>query len=90
MTQFHALIDAVPGRQKEVEAGLSGLAGVRATPCREGNHDFLVAFDAASFDVVDDFLQTHVRRLPGVLGVEVVTRWEEYSPAVREARARLG
>lgn len=91
MPIYHALVDAVPGREKEVEAALRSdarLAGV--VECREKSHDFLVRFEARAFGVVDDFLQTHVRRLPGVKGVEVILDWDDFGQAVRDARARLG
>lgn len=91
MPTFHALVDAVPGREAEVGAALRLLPRVRdAVPCKEGSFDFLIRFDAASFDVVDDFLQTNVRRLPGVKGVEVIVRWEDHGPTVAAARERLG
>lgn len=91
MPTFHALVDAMTGREAEVEAALRRepriLGAVRV---KEGNHDFLVKFDAASFDVVDDFLQTSVRRIPGVIGVEIIVDWANHSQAARDARAKLG
>lgn len=91
MQTFYALVDARPGHESEVASALrkvSGIAGVAA--CKEKSHDFLVKFAAPSFQVVDDFLQTHVRRLPNVKGVEVVVDWDDHGAAVLEARERLG
>ena len=90
MQTFFALVDAVPGREREVEEALRhvpAITGVAA--CKAGNHDFLVRFQAASASVVDDVLQTHVRRLPGVKGVEPVTDFADQPAVVREARARI-
>lgn len=89
MSEFFALVDAVPGREAEVGAALARVPGLRATPCKAGNHDHVVRFEAAAFGQVDDFLQTHVRRLPGVKGVEVVTDPQDHPAAVRDAIARL-
>ncbi len=90
MPVFFALVDAVTGREHEVGVALGGVSGLSGfVPCRERNHDFLVKFDASSFDVVDDFLQTHVRQLPGVKGVEIILDWDDYSSNTREAHAKL-
>lgn len=91
MPFFYALVDAVPGREPDVERQLRAqprLSGV--APCREKSYDFLVKFEAPGFDRVDDLLQTHVRRLDGVKGVEVVVDWDDHGSAAREARDRLG
>lgn len=90
MPTFFALVDAVTGHEKAVGGSLARvprLTGV--VPCKAGDHDFLVRFDADAFGVVDDFLQTHVRQLPGVKGVEIILDWADHPPIVREARDRL-
>lgn len=90
MPAFFALVDALTGQEAAVGAALRALPGLTGvTPCKEGNYDFLVRFDAESFSRVDDFLQTNVRRIPHVKGVEIVTRPEEYSSAVRDAMTRM-
>lgn len=91
MPTFYALVDALTGRESDVEKGLRADARVLSlVRVKERNHDFLIKFDAAGFTVVDDFLQTHVRRISGVAGVEIVVDWENHSPLVREAKAKLG
>jgi 7-cyano-7-deazaguanine synthase len=88
--EYFALVDALAGKEREVGDSLRGVAGLKGVePCREGNYDYLVRFDAASFDVVDDFLQTHIRHIPHVKGIEVILDWADHGPAVREARERL-
>lgn len=90
MPVFYALVDAVPGQEEKVGDALraSGhLSGVAA--CKERSHDFLVRFEAGAFDRVDDVLQTYVRTIPGVQGVEIVTDWDGYGDAVQEARAKM-
>lgn len=90
MPAFYALVDAVPGQEAAVRAGLGQLERLNGVvPCREKSHDFLVRFDAEGFDVVDDFLQSHVRPLRGVKAVEIVTDFDDHGAAVREARDRL-
>lgn len=87
---FFALVDAVTGREPEVGEALRHVNQVTGVaPCKVGNHDFLVRFDAPSAAQTDDVLQTHVRRLPGVKGVEVIVDWAEYPQAVRDARDRI-
>jgi DNA-binding Lrp family transcriptional regulator len=91
MPVFHALVDATPGREPEVERALAENARILAfTRCKEGDHDFLVKFEAADFGRVDDVLQTYVRHIAGVKGVEIIVRWDAHGDAVREARERLG
>lgn len=90
MPMFFALVDAVPGQEPRVEAALRAerrLAGV--VPCKERSADFLVRFEVASFGVADDFLQTHLRAIPGVKAIEIVTDWDAYSSVVLDARRRL-
>lgn len=90
METFYALVDAIPGREPAVEAGLARLEPLRGfVRCREKSHDFLIRFAAPGFDGVDEFLQTYVHRIEGVKGVEVVSDWDDYGSAVREARAKL-
>lgn len=90
MAEFHALVDAVPGGEPEVEAALRAQPRLRGVaPCKEKSHDFLIRFESDTFDTVDDFLQTYVRTIRGVSGVEVVTDWDDHGAAVREARAKL-
>ena len=89
MPAFYALVDAMPGREHEVGMAL-GMQGIRHVPCKERSHDFLVTFDAPGFDKVDDFLQTHVRTIAGVKGVEIIVDWDDHGSAARDARARLG
>lgn len=91
MAPFYALVDALPGRESEVETALKQEPRVLAVArCKERSHDFLVRFDAASFDRVDDFLQTYVRSIRGVAGVEVITDWSDHGSVVAAARASLG
>lgn len=90
MPEFFALVDAVPGREAEVERALRAqprLAAVVAV--KERSNDFLVRFEAPAFSQVDDLLQTHVRPLPGVKGVEIVTDWAALGPAAVAARDAL-
>lgn len=90
MPEFFALVDALPGREADVEAALRSekrLLGV--VRCKEKSADFLIRFDAPAFEKVDDLLQTHVRAVKGVAGVEIVTDWDDYSATVRQARAAL-
>lgn len=90
MAQFYALVDALPGKEADVEVALRQEPRVVAVVrCKERSHDFLVRFEAASFTVVDDFLQTYVRSIRGVAGVEIVTDWSDHGDAVRGARATL-
>lgn len=90
MPEYFALVDAMPGQEAAVGDALRTLEGIQAmTPCREANADFLIRFEAEKFDLVDDFLQTHVRRLAGVNGIEIIERWDEYGSTVHAARDRL-
>lgn len=90
MPWFFALVDARPGQEESVEKALASEARIAgATRCKEVSYDFLVKFEAVAFDTVDDFLQTHVRTIPGVVGVEIVQDFDDYGAAVREARDRL-
>lgn len=91
MPTFHALVDAVTGREADVEAGLRAEPRVLGiVRVKERNHDFLIKLDAPSFTLVDDLLQTHVRRIAGVAGVEIIVDWADHSDALREARGKLG
>ena len=89
MPTFYALVDAVPGREHDVGMAL-GVAGVAHVPCKEKSHDFLIRFEAPAFYKVDEFLQTHVRRIPGVKGVEIIVDWDDHTSVARDARAKLG
>lgn len=88
MPTFYALVDATPGREQDLASTLASerIAFVR---CKERSYDFLIKFEAPAFDKVDDYLQTHVRRLPGVKGVEIIVDWDDHGPAARDARAKL-
>lgn len=91
MPSFYALVDAMTGRESEVERGLMAHKGVLAvTRMKEKNFDFLIRFDAPAFDKVDEFLQTEVRRIAGIAGVEIIVDLADHSHAVREAAAKLG
>jgi 7-cyano-7-deazaguanine synthase len=88
--EFFALVDALAGKEREVGESLRQVERLKGVePCREGNYDYLVRFDADSFGVVDDFLQTHVRQLRHVKGVEVILDWDDHGAQVREARDRM-
>lgn len=90
MPAYYALVDATTGREADVETQLRAqprIVGVARA--KEGNHDFLVKFEAADFSTVDDFLQTHIRRLSGVAGVEIITDWADHPQSTRDARDRL-
>ena len=89
MQPFYALVDAVTGREPEVEEALRHVPRVTGVArCKAGDDDFLVRFDAPGPGAVDDFLQTHVRRLPGVKGVRPVEDFADEATVVRDARAR--
>lgn len=91
MPAFYALVDAMTGREADVERGLMSEPGIQAmTRVKEKNFDFLVKFDAPAFDKVDEFLQTHVRRIQGVAGVEIIVELADHTAPVREAAAKLG
>ena len=91
MPAFYALVDAMTGRESDVERGLNSEVRVLAlTRVKERNFDFLIKFDAPSFDLVDEFLQTYVRRIPGMAGVEIIVDWENHTQLVRDAAAKLG
>lgn len=90
MADFFALVDATPGFERQVGDALRAMPTLRGVEaCRDGNFDFLIRFDAPDFHVVDDFLQTHIRRIPGVKGVEIIVDWDSHSPVAREARDRI-
>lgn len=90
MPSFFALVDAQPGREADVDMTLRATRGVLGVMrLKEGSYDFLLRFEEPSFDTVDDFLQTHVRPVPGVMGVEIVRDVEDYGPVVKEARDAL-
>lgn len=90
MPAFYALVDAVPGKEKAVEARLQQVSRIDGwAPVKSGNHDFLVRFDAESEDKVDDFLQNHVRDIPGVKDIEVVSDFSDHDTAVADARKAL-
>lgn len=91
MPTYYALVDAMAGREGDVEAGLrkeQRIIGV--IRCKEKNADFMVKFEARGPQDVDDVMATYVRRIPGVAGVEVVFDWDDHTPAAREARDKLG
>ena len=91
MATFYALVDALTGREADVERGLMSERRVVAmTRAKEKNFDFLIKFEAPAFDLVDEFLQTNVRRIPGVAGVEIVVDWQDHSQGLRDAAAKLG
>lgn len=91
MPQFYALVDAVTGREPEVEAALRhAIRVLGATRCKEKNHDFLVKFEALDFAGVDDYLQTHIGRIPGVASVEIVVDWADHGQATLDAKEKLG
>lgn len=91
MPAFYALVDAVPGQEERVEGYLRAQPQVKGiVRCKEGNHDFLIRLEAASFAVVDDILQTYVGPGRGVKGTEPVTDWSRYSDVVAQAREKLG
>lgn len=91
MPTFYALVDAMTGRESDVERGLmSELRIVAMTRAKEKNFDFLIKFDAPAFTLVDEFLQTHVRRIAGVAGVEIIVDWQNHSQSLRDAAAKLG
>jgi len=89
MPAFYALVDAMPGREHEVGMAL-GIEHVAHVPCKERSHDFLIKFDAPAFDKADDYLATHIRRIPGVKGIEIIVDWDDHGSATRDARAKLG
>lgn len=91
MPTFYALVDAMTGREDEIEAELRADARVLALArVKERNYDMLIKFEAAGFSLVDEFLQTNVRRIPGVAGVEIIMDWADHSEALRDAKAKLG
>ena len=91
MAKHYALVDAMTGREADVERALHAEARVLGvTRLKDRNYDFLIKFDAPSFDLVDEFLQTHVQRIGGVAGVEIIVELKDHSPAVREAASKLG
>ncbi|MHB8606057.1 MAG: hypothetical protein ACYDCK_12465 [Thermoplasmatota archaeon] len=90
MPAFYALVDAMPGHEEEVKRGLDGLPRVLAVArAKDRSFDWLIKFEAPSFDRVDDFLQTYVRPLKGVVGIEIISDWDDMSEVVREARKTL-
>ncbi len=90
MPEYHALVDAVPGRQEDVERALRALPNlIGITQCREKSHDFLIKFDAPSAASVDDYVQTLVRPAAGVATVVLVTDWADHGSEAHEARDRL-
>lgn len=90
MPHFYALVDARPGQESLVEGKLQQIGRIDGlTRCKSNAHDFLIRFDAGGFDVVDDFLRTHVQPVPGVAGVEIIQDWDDHPSAVRDARARV-
>lgn len=90
MPHYFALVDARPGEEAVVEGALQQIGRINGmTPCKSKSSDFLIRFDADSFDVVDDFLRTHVRPVPGVVGVEIIQDWDDHPSVVREARKTL-
>lgn len=90
MVVFFALVDAIAGKEPEVEAALRREPRLTAVVrCKERSFDFLVRFEAPGFDKVDDVMQTYVSRITGVRGVEVVTDWDDYGEAARAARAEM-
>lgn len=90
MPEFFALVDALAGREREVGEALRRVTRLKGVePCRERNYDYLVRFDADSFSVVDDFLQTYIRHIPHVKGIEVIIDRSDHSAQVREALGRL-
>lgn len=88
MPRFYALVDATPGQESSVTSSLTALQ-VTHIPCKERSYDFLIRFDASAFDKVDEYLQTHIRRIPGVKGVEIIVDWNDHGSAAREAKAAL-
>ena len=91
MPLFYALVDAMAGKESEVEAALRKEEKLIGTiRCKEKNADFLVKFEAPGWAAVDDVLQTYIRPIRGVVGVEVIQHWDEYSAAVAAARTQLG
>lgn len=92
MPVYYALIDATAGREAEVERGLrkeQRVIGV--VRCKEKNADFMVKFDAPGPAQVDDIMQTYVRPIAGIAGVEVILDWSDHdTPAARDARKALG
>ena len=91
MPLYYALIDAMAGKEADVEAALRREEKLVGTiRCKEKNADFLVKFEAPGWAAVDDVLQTYIRSIRGVVGVEVIERWDEYSANVAAARKQLG
>lgn len=91
MPVFYALVDALSGREEDVERALRSEPRIRGLArVKERNHDFLIKFEAPAFTLVDEFLQTHVRRVSGVAGVEIVVDWQNHADIVREAATKLG
>lgn len=91
MPIYYALIDAMAGREAEVERGLrkeQRVIGV--VRCKEKNADFMVKFEAPGLAQVDDVMQTYVRPVAGIAGVEVILDWTNYSQATLDAKAKLG
>lgn len=91
MPLYYALVDAMTGRETEVEAALRKEEKLLGTiRCKEKNADFLVKFEAPGFAAVDDVLQTYIRNIRGVVGVEVIVHWDEHDATVSAARKQLG
>ena len=90
MPTFYALVDAVPEKEVVVHEKLRELPLTGIYPLKEKSYDFLVAFEQPSFSTVDDFLQTHVRRIQHVKGVEVIVDWDDHGHAVQVVRKKLG
>ena len=91
MPVYYALIDAMAGREADVERGLrkeERMLGV--VRCKEKNADFMVKFEARGPQDVDDVMATYVRPMPGVAGVEVVFDWDDHTSAALDARKALG
>ena len=91
MPTYFALVDAMAGREEDVEKGLrkqERLLGV--VRCKEKNADFMVKFEARGPQDVDDVMATYVRPIPGVAGVEVIFDQDDHTQAARDARKALG
>lgn len=91
MPLYYALIDAMAGREADVERALrkeERLIGVAR--CKEKNADFMVKFEATGPAQVDDVMATYVRHISGVNGVEVIFDWSDHTAAALDARNALG
>ncbi len=73
LSEVWVLIDAIPGRQKEVSATLANFALVHDQhTVHYGHFDFLVKVDGANHAEVQSFIASKLRFLPGIEAVREI------------------